>query len=726
MPIVLTLSHFLGPGSFFETDFAQPWARALEARTQGRVRVETHCAGSPFGSVHAQAAQVRAGTVDIALGLRGAEGGRFPRSAIAELPFMVRDAATGSRAVWEFERAGGFGVDYAAFKLLALTVHNPGLIHTARRRVVRVADVEGLRLRAPNAAVAAALALIGAEPVILQVNDVMPALRSGHLDGVVTNWGNPLPEFNDHLTFHTAVAFYSSVFFVVMNRQRFDGLPPDIQQAIDAQSNTELVTRFGDAWSRWDARLRHGAREAGHEIIAPDRRGDGGVARQPATRHRRVSRRHGGRRICRRPCRASSLVGDDGAVNAWAICRIAIFDDCRNMRVPKRDAIRSTPMPIHRRTLLGGIAGLAGASTIARAAPATGEPILVGVSGPSSGPMAQYGAQWRRGFDLALETINGNGGVKGRPLQYVFEDSQADPRQSVGIGQKFVANPKIVMELGDFSSPASMAASPVYQRGKLVQFGFTNSHPDFTKGGDYMWSNSTNQADEQPQLAKYVIEKLGIKRPALLFLNTDWGRAAKDAFAKAATGMGAEVVASEGYLPTEQDFRPTLVRVRDAKPDAIVGESYYADGALIARQARDVGLKLPIVLGGSIYSPKFIELAGDAGNGVYTFSTFFPESPRPEVQEFVKAYRAKYDTDPDSFSAGAYDTMILVQQLCDQFGATREGIHEGLGKIHDVPSIIFGKVSFSPETRRVAAANYTYLQVQSGRFNVWDGKKAIS
>ena len=383
-------------------------------------------------------------------------------------------------------------------------------------------------------------------------------------------------------------------------------------------------------------------------------------------------------------------------------------------------------MTLHRRSLLGGVTGIGLASHATRAAPATGEPILIGVSGPSSGPMAQYGAQWRRGFDLALETINGNGGVKGRPLEYVFEDSQADPRQSVGIGQKFVSNPKIVMELGDFSSPASMAASPVYQRGKLVQFGFTNSHPDFTKGGDYMWSNSTNQAEEQPELAKYVIEKLGIRRPAVLFLNTDWGRAAKDNFVKAATAMGAEVVASEGYLPTEQDFRPTLVRVRDAKPDGIVGESYYADGALIARQARDVGLKLPIVEGTSVYSPKLLELGGDAVNGLYTFSTFFPDSPRPEVKAFVHAYRAKYSTDPDSFSAGAYDTMVLVQQLCDQFGATREGIHEGLAKIRDVPSIIFGKVQFNPETRRVAAATYTYLQVQGGKFVVWDGKKAVS
>jgi branched-chain amino acid transport system substrate-binding protein len=380
-------------------------------------------------------------------------------------------------------------------------------------------------------------------------------------------------------------------------------------------------------------------------------------------------------------------------------------------------------MSVRRRTLLSGIAALGAVFPLTgRAAPATGEPILLGVSGPLTGPMAQYGAQWKRGFDLALEEVNGNGGVKGRPLQYVFEDSQADPRQSVGIAQKFVADPKIVMELGDFASPASMAASPVYQRGKLVQFGFTNSHPDFTKGGDYMWSNSTNQAEEQPKLAEYVVKALGLKRPAVLYLNTDWGRTAKDAFVKAAAELGATVVATEGYLPTEQDFRPTLVRARDANPDGLVGLSYYADGALIARQARDTGLKLPIVEGTSVYSPKLLELGGDAVNGLYTFSTFFPEEPRAEVQNFVKRYREKYGVDPDTFSAGAYDTIILVYHLCDQFGPTRAGIHEGLGNIRDVPSVIYGKVQFSTETRRIPAANYKYLQVKDGKFVMWDGR----
>jgi branched-chain amino acid transport system substrate-binding protein len=353
---------------------------------------------------------------------------------------------------------------------------------------------------------------------------------------------------------------------------------------------------------------------------------------------------------------------------------------------------------------------------------ATGEPVVIGVSGPLTGQNAQYGAQWKKGFDLALEEINAKGGIKGRPLTYDFEDSQSDPRQSVAVAQKFVSDPKIVVEAGDFSSTASMAASSIYQRAGLVQFGFTNSHPNFTKGGDFIWSNSVSQADEQPRLAKYAAD-LGFKRVAVLYLNTDWGRASQNLFSEAAKGYGLDVVASEGYQPDEKDFRSTLVRVRDGKPDAIVLISYYADGALVTRQIRTVGLTIPIVASGSIYSPKFIELAGDAANGVFTASNFFPGDSRPEVKSFVDKFRAKYNEEPDDFNAVAYDTIILLAAVINQYGTDRTAIRDGLAQIKDVPSVIYGKATFDPQTRRVAGARAVYLVVKNGQFVLWDGKK---
>ena len=219
------------------------------------------------------------------------------------------------------------------------------------------------------------------------------------------------------------------------------------------------------------------------------------------------------------------------------------------------------------------------------------------------------------------------------------------------------------------------------------------------------------------------MQKLGVQHPAILHLNTDWGRTSKDVFVKAAAGLGAEVAGTEGYLPTDQDFRPALVRLRDARPDALILLSYYADAALVARQARDLGLRQIIVASTSIYSPKFLELAGPAANGVFTMASFFPSEPRPEVQRFVAAYRAKYQQDPDTFSAIAYDTMILFAALARQYGATRDGVHDGLLHIKDVPSVIYGKMTFDPISRRAQAASYKFLTVKDNAFTIWDGVK---
>ncbi len=269
-PVTLTFSHFLGPTSFFQVDVVEPWAKELEAKTNGQVKVEILNGTSPLGKVTEQAGNTKDGKVDIALGLRGAEGGRFPGSSVIELPFMVPSALRGSQALWGLYRDGTLADEYKDYKLLALFVHNPGLIHTKDKRVVNLSDLKGLRLRVANDTVAAALNHVAAEPVVLQVNDVMPAVKEGKLDGIVTNWGNPLPGFNDYMKFHTDTQFYTSAFFIVMNKAKYDGLPADLRSAINSISGDVWVAKFGPYWDKWDKPVRDGANAPGHEVIVPD------------------------------------------------------------------------------------------------------------------------------------------------------------------------------------------------------------------------------------------------------------------------------------------------------------------------------------------------------------------------------------------------------------------------------------------------------------------------
>ncbi|MFN8470503.1 MAG: ABC transporter substrate-binding protein [Caldilineaceae bacterium] len=360
----------------------------------------------------------------------------------------------------------------------------------------------------------------------------------------------------------------------------------------------------------------------------------------------------------------------------------------------------------------------------AGATAASGDPIYIGVSGPLTGQNARYGEQWKKGFDLALEAINGAGGIDGRPLEYVFEDSQSDPKQSVLVAQKFVADPRIIVELGDFSSGASMAASSIYQRGGLVQFGFTNSHPDFTKGGgDYTWSNSVTQAQASPALADYTVTDLGLNKLAVFYLNTDWGKTTFDLFSQRAKELGAEIVAAEPYLAEEKDFRSALTQAREANPNGVVLISYQADGALLAQQLKQVGLDVPVVGASSLQSPDFLKLGGPAAEGVYIRGQFLPDDPNPRVKTVVDKYKAKYNETPDFFAVHAYDTINLIAEAIKIGGPTREGVHGALPKLKDVPSVIYGVANFDPATRRVIDPQFVNLQVKDGAFIVWDGVK---
>jgi branched-chain amino acid transport system substrate-binding protein len=344
--------------------------------------------------------------------------------------------------------------------------------------------------------------------------------------------------------------------------------------------------------------------------------------------------------------------------------------------------------------------------------------IYFGVSGPKTGPNAEYGQIWQKAFDIALDEINSKGGIKGRKVQIIFEDTQSDPKQSVPVAEKFVNDKRIVAEIGDFASPASMAASAIYERNGLVQYGFTNSHPDFTKGGSYMFSTAPSQTDDAPFLASYAVKDLGKKKLVLLHQNTDWGKTTADLFEAKAKELGAQIVYRDAYLPDEKDFKTIVTKARDASPDGLALMSYYTDAALIAQQARAQGLNVDIIANGASYSPKFMELGGPAVEGVYTTSPWFVGNPRPAVQDFVKKYRDRYHEDPNWFAGNAYDTVMILANVIEKVGTDRKAIRDGLAGLKDYPSLVYGTLSFNDQ-RRAEIKEFNRLQVKDGQFVLW-------
>lgn len=266
--IVLKFSHFLPPSHGIQTDLVEPWAKALDEKTAGKVKVEIFAGDSPLGDPARQTDQLRAAASDIAFAPCTTPRARFERTAIIELPFMVKDAGTGSRVLWELYKDGTLKPDFQGFKVLALMTHHGGLVHTVSKPVELADDLKGLRLRSPTDAVSAMVALLGAHAIGLPSNQTYEHLQKGKLDGVLGSWDFVATlKLNEVLKHHTEGKFYTVAFCMLMDQKRFDELPEEVRTAIDELSGEALLEKFGPLWDRWDAGGFSDAKVRGHDII---------------------------------------------------------------------------------------------------------------------------------------------------------------------------------------------------------------------------------------------------------------------------------------------------------------------------------------------------------------------------------------------------------------------------------------------------------------------------
>jgi ABC-type branched-chain amino acid transport systems, periplasmic component len=349
------------------------------------------------------------------------------------------------------------------------------------------------------------------------------------------------------------------------------------------------------------------------------------------------------------------------------------------------------------------------------------DPIRVAAPLPETGDNAQYGEYFKQGYELRLKEINEAGGIDGRPLELVYEDSQSDPAQSASLAQKFIDDSSIVAAFADFGTPAAAAASPLYQQSGLVQFLFTQSGSDVTEPGDYIFATWVSQQYEAPRLAEFAREKG--EKAAVFFHDTDWGLGTKGHFDTGAEGAGLEQVYETAYDPSGKDFRPLLLAAKNASPDVIVIIGYAADGALITAQARELGIEQPIVGISSIYNQQFIELAGEASEGVETLSYFTPQNPDEKVQDFIATFADEYDVEvPSDFAIRAYDALSIVaaaiEDAAEAGDVTRQAVRDALDE-GTFDTILYGQIAFNDD-RRVADAEQYPLVVRDGSFQLRD------
>ena len=266
--ITLKISHYLPDKHGIHTDFLEPWARELEAKTNGKVAVEILPGPSAFGNVAKQMDQVKAGVVDMANGLAGMPRGRLPRTSVMDMPFLAKTADAATRTLWDLHKEGLLADEYKGVKPLALYCHNAGLIHTTDKPVRSPDDLKGLRLRTPSPAISEAVTALGGTPVGLPPAEVYESLQKKVLDGTIFTW-DAVGAFrlNEVLKYHTDARTYTTCFFFVMNEKKYESLPADVRAALDSISGDALIPKFGPWWDKWDARGMDDAKAKGHEII---------------------------------------------------------------------------------------------------------------------------------------------------------------------------------------------------------------------------------------------------------------------------------------------------------------------------------------------------------------------------------------------------------------------------------------------------------------------------
>ncbi len=264
--IELKLSHFLPPVHGIHTDFIEPWARELEACSDGRVAVEIYPGGTQLGNVAKQQEQVLAGVVDIAHGLTGLPRGRFPRTSVIDLPFLTESADAATRTLWALYPEY-LAEEYEGLKTLALHAHNGGLIHTRDKKVETMDDLAGLRIRTPSPAISMMLEALGAVPQGMPPGQVYENLQKGVIDGTVFPW-DPVKSFRlaEVLKYHLDARVYTVSFFFVMNQRRYDSLPDEVKACVDELSGDALVAKFGDWWDAWDAPGLAAAQDQGNVV----------------------------------------------------------------------------------------------------------------------------------------------------------------------------------------------------------------------------------------------------------------------------------------------------------------------------------------------------------------------------------------------------------------------------------------------------------------------------
>ena len=315
------------------------------------------------------------------------------------------------------------------------------------------------------------------------------------------------------------------------------------------------------------------------------------------------------------------------------------------------------------------------------------ETLKIGFFAPLTGFAAADGASARHSAEIAVEELNAAGGIKGKKVELVVYDDRHDSKEAVAVANKLVEKDGVTgVVSGSYSMPSRVTA-PIFAKAGVPMTVAYAVHPDVTKAGPCVFRNGFLGQVEGWAGAESAVKVLGAKRIAVLTIKNDFGATTGAAFIERAKKLGAEVASEQVYPLGEKEFSPYLTKIKEQNVDLIYHTSYYNEGSLISRKARELGISAKLEGTEGIDSPKFLELAGPAAEGVTFTTNLNRDDQRPEVQNFLKRYKAKTGTEADMVGASAYDAVRILARGIELAGTDANAICAALTGLTNYPGI---------------------------------------
>jgi branched-chain amino acid transport system substrate-binding protein len=287
--------------------------------------------------------------------------------------------------------------------------------------------------------------------------------------------------------------------------------------------------------------------------------------------------------------------------------------------------------------------------------------VKIGIIAPISGEAATFGESTANGAKLYFDQVNAAGGVEGMKIVYFVEDDKGDPTEGANAYSKLIDQNKVSAIVGTVMSKVSLAGAPIAQNKGVPMISPTSTNPAVTLVGNYIFRACFIDPFQGFVAAKFAYNDLGKKTAAVIYdSGNDYTKGLAEVFRDEFTKMGGKITAFESYAAGTSDFNAQLVKIKATNPDVLFIPNYYNDAGLIAKQAREMGIKA-IFLGGDGWdSPDLFKIGGKAIEGGFFVNHFSKDSQLPAAKKFVADYKAKYNKDPDALAALAYEAAMIT------------------------------------------------------------------